>query len=764
MRSLRRQRAERGQRARRGSRRAGAPRRRREADRRRPARPTRRVARRRAPSCRSTSSRRRETPRDSSSLRPGASPSQNGMFGAAPCASSTRTRPGSIAQDALAGVAELEDVAGHALDREVLVDRADRRAPAARARPRSRPVSGIVPPEVSAVRRAPLRARSRRFTASRCSRPARGPWRVVKPSASMRTTASNSSRVELAVGPGAAHQREQLVLVPLAARDLGDDLLGEHVERRRRRCAARRARRAARSRAAPRTRPARRASAGTAAPSACRRPRGPSGRRAAGRSRSSAASRAGRPGRRRRCRCRARATRSRPAPSARRASAAARRRAAPRLREAAVVRGDRLLAEPLAEMARRALGHAPRVDEDQRRAVRAAPARRRGRRPAPTGRSTSPPTSGVGGTSSARSRSLARSRCRRSRSRRSAVARRPRRGADQEARDLLDRLLRRRQADAQRAAPCARTAPRAARATARGGCRACSPRRAWISSTITRAHRREHRAARRPSRAARRATPASSPGCAAACAARWRRSCGGVSPVRTAVRISTSGRPSARQLGADAGERRLEVQPDVVRQRLQRRDVDDRRLVGQAAGLQALRAPARRSRPGRRSASCPSRSARRPACAGRRGSPARRRPAPRSARRRCGGTRRRRRDGSLRRTSSGGAGSVGETHDSTGLRSGPTPAATLQFRAWRRISSRPTTGTAARPACGRRPPRVRSWPTSSSPSSPLRRSRPSWSASRRATASCPSRSSPPWPLSAPSVPSGPWAPSGPSPP
>ncbi len=33
---------------------------------------------------------------ESSSLRPGASPSQNGMFGAAPCASSTRTRPGSM--------------------------------------------------------------------------------------------------------------------------------------------------------------------------------------------------------------------------------------------------------------------------------------------------------------------------------------------------------------------------------------------------------------------------------------------------------------------------------------------------------------------------------------------------------------------------------------------------------------------------------------------------------------------------------------------
>ena len=46
------------------------------------------------------------------------------------------------AQDAVAGVAELEDVAGQALDREVLVDGADRDAPAARAPPRSRRCRG----------------------------------------------------------------------------------------------------------------------------------------------------------------------------------------------------------------------------------------------------------------------------------------------------------------------------------------------------------------------------------------------------------------------------------------------------------------------------------------------------------------------------------------------------------------------------------------------------------------------------------------------
>ena len=50
------------------------------------------------------------------------------------------------AQDAVAGVAELEHVAGDALDREVLVDRADACAPAARARRRSRRSRGSCRP------------------------------------------------------------------------------------------------------------------------------------------------------------------------------------------------------------------------------------------------------------------------------------------------------------------------------------------------------------------------------------------------------------------------------------------------------------------------------------------------------------------------------------------------------------------------------------------------------------------------------------------
>ena len=47
------------------------------------------------------------------------------MLGGWPCASSTRTRAALDAADAVGGIAELEHVAGQALDREILVDGAD---------------------------------------------------------------------------------------------------------------------------------------------------------------------------------------------------------------------------------------------------------------------------------------------------------------------------------------------------------------------------------------------------------------------------------------------------------------------------------------------------------------------------------------------------------------------------------------------------------------------------------------------------------------
>jgi hypothetical protein len=109
-----------------------------------------------------------------------------------------------------------------------------------------------------------------------------------------------------------------------------------------------------------------------------------------------------------------------------------------------VVRGDRLLAEPLAEVARGALGHAPGVDEDQRRPVQVDEL----------------------GDAAVDLLPLVVRHHRRERRRRQlegevallrvadvddlavGLAVDDGAGADQEARDLVDRLLRRRQADA----------------------------------------------------------------------------------------------------------------------------------------------------------------------------------------------------------------------------------------------------------------------------------------------------------------------------
>ena len=222
-------------------------------------------------------------------------------------------------------------------------------------------------------------------------------------------------------------------------------------------------------------------------------------------------------------------------------------------------------------------------------------------------------------------------------------------GADQEARDLVDRLLRRRQADAHERR--ARPATPAARARARDGCRACSRR--------PRGSRRRSPCARspasrgpRPSRAARRATRASSPGCAAAssgiCAAR-------AAACRRCARRCGSRRRRGRARASSArmpasGASRLSA--DVVRQRLQRRDVDDARLVGEAARRQAVahQRVDRGEERGQRLARAGRRGDQRvPAGADRRPGA---RPAPRSARERCARTSPRRRDGSRREAGS----------------------------------------------------------------------------------------------------------------
>jgi hypothetical protein len=191
--------------------------------------------------------------------------------------------------------AEQEDVAGHALDREVFVERADHvtvgldddvvvgrlgnRAARgdrrhARAAPRAQPaVDAIV------VQNVPLRPRE-----------------VAMPSASIVTTSSKSARGDRGTDTRCEPSR-RASSVPQSSARSGDDLLREDVERRSG-CAARPSRRCGSRARAPRTRAARRASSRRCGLRAARRPSGRSGRCAAARPRSSAASRAERPGRR----------------------------------------------------------------------------------------------------------------------------------------------------------------------------------------------------------------------------------------------------------------------------------------------------------------------------------------------------------------------------------------------------------------------------------------------------------------------------------
>ena len=156
--------------------------------------------------------------------------------------------------------------------------------------------------------------------------------------------------------------------------------------------------------------------------------------------------------------------------------------------------------------------------------------------------------------------------------------------ADEEAADLLERVLRRAEADALRVGPprpelrsrrssvSARCAPRLVRATA------------WISSTIT------------------ASTP---PSISRACEVRIRysdsgvvtRMSGGVARHRRALALGGVARADrdAHVLGADPAQRRAQVALDVVGERLQRADVDDARGRASAARLGASRSSAHRN-------------------------------------------------------------------------------------------------------------------------------------------------------------------------
>ena len=306
--------------------------------------------------------------RDSSVVRPGASPSQNGMLGGSPFASSTRTVPRSTRRmryDVLpswnmsparlstakssftvpttcACGSSTHRVVGVVGDRAAGRDRRQRRA---------------APPAQHAVDRVAMQVRARR--------PRRVSKAVGEHARDARRTRRASSVAERRRAPV---QREQLVLAPFLQRDLGDDLLRQHVERlARQRDAVELAARDASSSAAQ--------SHSSSRDSGKRRPFGvpPTAW----------------PERPTRCRKAAiervepswhtRSTSPMSMPSSSDAVATS-ARSSPRLSrcsassrcsrdEAAVMRGDVLVAEALRQMARGALGETPRVDEDQRRAV-----------------------------------------------------------------------------------------------------------------------------------------------------------------------------------------------------------------------------------------------------------------------------------------------------------------------------------------------------------------------------------------------------------
>ena len=128
-------------------------------------------------------------------------------------------------------VPQLEDVASTALDREVFVERADERLFRLEHDPvvgdfGNRPTRGLR----EQPRAAAPAHRAVDFVTMNERRPAAAPRR--EPFSGHRQHRVEVLAVERAIRPGAAHQAEQLRIRVFAARGLGDDLLGQHVERR----------------------------------------------------------------------------------------------------------------------------------------------------------------------------------------------------------------------------------------------------------------------------------------------------------------------------------------------------------------------------------------------------------------------------------------------------------------------------------------------------------------------------------------------------
>ena len=430
----------------------------------------------------------------------------------------------------------------------------------------------MAPPEVSAVSRAPRRPRRHvvhRVVMDQRAAPAAAGAKALRQHADHGVEIGARQRP---IGPGAAEQREELVLAPLARRHFGDDLLRQHVERLFRDREAiefpavhtveqRRAfdQLVARQREQP----------------ALGRPRDRVARAADPLQKS-----------------RDRARRAELADQVDIADVDAELQRGGRHQgfqraafeplfgieplffgEAAVMRGHLIGAEPLGELAGHPLDQPAGIDEDQGRPMR---------------------LDQLGEAIIDLLPDLARHHRfeRRRRHFEGEVARAPvtgvddpalRFGADQEARDRLDRLLGGRQADAQQ-----RPGGERRQALERQRqMRAALVRRQRVDLVDDHgARRRQHLAAgfgaeqdverfRRGHDDVRRGAPH-------ALALRRRR----VAGAHPGADLDLRQAPGA-QLLAHSGERRFEVALDVVRQRLERRDVDDLRLVRQAA-LQPL--------------------------------------------------------------------------------------------------------------------------------------------------------------------------------
>ena len=160
------------------------------------------------------------------------SPFQNGIDGGAPCASSTRTTPASTRRIIHEFVPSKKDVAGHALDREVFVERADDVALGFD----DDVVVGGLGNRAAAGDRGDARAAARAQAAVdaivvqvRPAAAARGRDAVGE---HRERRSSKSRALEIAVRIGRAHRRVERVDFPLVLRAGGDDLLREDVERR----------------------------------------------------------------------------------------------------------------------------------------------------------------------------------------------------------------------------------------------------------------------------------------------------------------------------------------------------------------------------------------------------------------------------------------------------------------------------------------------------------------------------------------------------